>query len=233
MTDSPVSSPPPPSSAIEQIVPTAIQVLTDPRAFFESMPREGGYEAPGIFAAAMLVVYASIFALFALIHFHIGAMLSALILMPIFGAIGLLIGSAVLFFLSRGLGGEASFESSFRITAYSSALAPIAAVASIIPYLPILAEAYGLYIVIVAVITVHKVAEDKAWKILGTAGAVLLLFALWGTFTARRVAPRLEQLNRQLEHSAAELGKAGDGFRQELDRAVQHMDKDAKTRASE
>lgn len=232
MTETTVPPTPPPS-AVEQILPAAVQVVTDPHGFFQTMPREGGYEAPGIFAAAMLFVYAAVFALFALFHMHIVAMLSALILMPIFGAIGLLIGSAILLFLSRALGGEATFESSFRISAYTSALSPIAAVASIVPYLPILVQAYGLYIVIIAVIAVHKVPEQTAWKVLGTAGAILLLFALWTTHGARRMAPRLEELNRRLERNARELDKAGKTLQQEMEKAMQHRSDGAKEEAPE
>ena len=103
----------------------------------------------------------------------------------------------------------------------------------VVSYLPILVQAYGLYIVIIAVIQAHKVDEERAWKVLGAIGAVILLFALWGTFTARRVAPQLDQLNRQLERNAAEMGKAGENFRQEIDKARRKMDRAAKEQAAE
>ncbi len=207
MTDT-TGTPAQPASALEEVLPTVIQVVTDPRGFFESMPREGGYEAPGIFAAIMLVVYGAVFGIFSLFHLHFGGFLLALIVTPIFGAIGLLIGSAILFFLSRALGGETSFESSFRIVAYCSALAPLQAAAALVPYLPLLVQAYAIYVTILAVIAVHKVPEQKAWTVLGGIGAVLLLLAFWGTVAARRVAPRIDEFNRQMQRSAEELGKA-------------------------
>jgi hypothetical protein len=209
------------ASALENVLPTAIEVATDPRSFFSSMPREGGFEAPGIFAAAMLVVYGAILGLFQLVHGHFLGFLFSLILVPLFGAIGLAIGAAIVLFLSRALGGEATFESSFRIVAYSAALMPIVGVALLIPYLPILVQAYQLYILIVAVIAVHKVGEQKAWTVLGGIGALLLFLSLVGTITARRVAPKIDALGAQMQKQAEEMQKAAEKMRQQLEKEQQ------------
>jgi hypothetical protein len=222
MTEAPVP-PRQPGSALEDVLPTAIDVLGDPRGFFSSMPREGGYEAPGIFAAVMLIAYAVLVAVFTLLRLQLVGGLVSLIVMPVVGAIGLLIASAVVLFLSRALGSDATFESSFRIVAYSSALLPIQGVALLIPYLPILVQAYGFYLLIVGVVTVHKVEEQKAWTVLGSIAAVMLVFSLFGTMAARRVAPRIDRLGHDLEKSAQELNRATDKFRRELDRANDQM----------
>ncbi|HUE39541.1 MAG TPA: Yip1 family protein [Candidatus Binatia bacterium] len=222
MTEAPVP-PRQPGSALEDVLPTAIDVLGDPRGFFTSMPREGGYEAPGIFAAVMVVTYAVIVAVFTLLRLQLLGVLMSLIVMPIVAAIGLLIGSAVVLFLSRALGGDASFETSFRIVAYSAALLPIQAIALLIPYLPILVQAYGFYLLIMGVVAVHKVEEQKAWTVLGSVAAVLLVFSLVGTIAARRVAPHIDRIGRDLEKSAAELNRATDKFRRELDHAAEQM----------
>ena len=198
---------------------TAIAVLTDPRAFFGKMPREGGYEAPGTFAGVMLVAYGVILALLALVGFGMHGFFAALLLVPIFGAIGLLIGAAVLLFASRALGGEATFESSFRIVAYSSAVSPIAAAATLIPYLPLLANAYALYLVIVAVITVHRVPEDKAWRILGGIGAVFLVLSLLATIAGRHAERTLEELQPELEKWKQQMEKSA----QDVERATEQM----------
>jgi hypothetical protein len=199
------------------VLPTAIEVLTDPRAFFSTMPRDGGYEAPGIFAGVMLVAYGAIFGLFSLLRLKLLGFVAALVFVPILGAIGLGIGSAVVLFLSRALKGEATFESSFRIVAYSAALLPVVAAAGLVPYLPILVQAYGIYIFIVAVIAVHKVEEQRAWTVLGSLGAVILLLALLSTFTARRVAPKLDRLGHELERSADQLKQAAEEMRRQLE----------------
>ena len=218
-----------PASPLEDVLPTAIEVLGDPRGFFSSMPREGGYEAPGIFAGVMLVAYGAVLALFSLVHLQIVGVLVSLVLMPIFAAIGLAIGAAIVLFLSRALGGDATFESSFRIVAYSCALMPLQAIAMAIPYVPILVQAYGLYIIIVAVIAVHKVDEQRAWTVLGSIGAFLLVLSLLGTLTARRMAPRIDRLGHELEKSADQLNRATDRLQKELDRAAEQMKQQRET----
>jgi hypothetical protein len=202
--------PPPQGSSLEDVLPTVIEVLTDPRAFFSSMPREGGYEAPGLFAIIMLLVNALITGIFALLHLQVLGFAAALIFVPLFGAIGLAIGTIIVLLLSRALRGEATLESSFRIVAYSAALLPLAAIAVVIPYLPILVEAYGIYIFIVAVIAAHKVEEQRAWTVLGGIGAVVLLLALLGTVTSRRVGPKLERLGHELERNAEQLKRSAE-----------------------
>ncbi len=216
VSEPPIAPPPPPEgSPLEDVLPSAIEVLTDPRAFFSTMPRDAGYEAPGIFAGVMLVVYGAIFGLFSLLRLKLLGFIAALIFVPILGAIGLGIGAAVVLFLSRALKGEATFESSFRIVAYSAALLPIAAAAALVPYLPILVQAYGIYILVVAVVAVHKVEEQRAWTVLGSIGAVILLLALLSTFTARRVAPKLDRLGHELERSAEQLKRAAEEMRRQ------------------
>jgi hypothetical protein len=209
------AAPPPQGSSLEDVLPTTIEVLTDPRAFFSSMPREGGYEAPGLFAIVMLLANAVIAGVFALLHLRVVGFVTALIFVPLFGAIGLGIGTIIVLLLSRALRGEATLESSFRIVAYSAALLPLAAIASVIPYLPILVEAYGIYIFIVAVIAVHKVEEQRAWTVLGGIGAVVLLLALLGTVTSRRVGPKLERLGHELERNAEQLKRAAEEMREQ------------------
>jgi hypothetical protein len=210
-------------SPLEDVLPTAVEVVTDPRGFFSSMPREGGYEAPGIFAAIMLFAYGAILAVFSLLHAHLLGIVYSLIVVPLFGAIGLAIGAAIVLFLSRALGGDASFESSFRIMAYAAALLPIAGISLLIPYLPILVQAYQLYIVIVAVIAVHKVAEQKAWTVLGGIGALLLALSLLLTITARRVGPKIDAFGSRMQKQAEEMQKAAEQMRQQLEKQGQQQ----------
>jgi hypothetical protein len=209
---------------------TAIAVLTDPQGFFTKMPREGGYEEPGMFAGVMLVAYGVILALLSLVGIGLHGFFAALILVPILGAIGLLIGSAILMFVSRALGGEATYESSFRIAAYASAVSPIAAIVSVVPYAPILVNAYALYIAIIAVIAVHRVPEDKAWRILGGIGAVLLVLALLATIAGRRaerkmeeLGPELEKWGEQMEKNAEEVERASEEWRKKMEEATENM----------
>lgn len=211
------------ASQLQGTVSSAIRVLTDPRGFFSSLPKEGGYEGPGIFAAVMLIAQGILLALLSLLHIGPGSFFASLLLTPVFGAIGLAVGAAIVMFASRAVGGEATFESSFRIVAYAAAIAPIHAVASIVPYLPILVNAYGLYIAIIALIAVNRVPEQKAWSVFGAVAGVLLLLSLLATISARRAARRLERWEHHLEKSAEELGKASEQWQKQMEKATEQL----------
>lgn len=197
---------------------TALRLLRDPRGFFASLPREGGYEEPAIFAAVMLAAEGIVLAVLSILHLRPGGFFVSLLVAPLLGAIGLGIGAAILLFLSRALAGDATYESSFRIVAYGSVFVPITAIASVVPYLSILVNAYGFYVAILGVIAVNRVSEPKAWKVLGAIAGVLLLMNLVATITTRRVAPKLERWQQHLEKGTRELGKAAEEMRKQIER---------------
>jgi hypothetical protein len=217
--------PPDLAAAVQAAPETAQRVLRDPRVFFAAMPRTGGYEAPGAFAAVMLVGEGAILAVFALLHLRIGGAVAALVATPIVGAIGLAIGAAIILFVSRALGGQATFESSFRIAAYASVIAPIHAAASMIPYLPLLATAYGIYLLIVAITVVHGINEQTSWTVIGGLGALLLLLDLGATMAARHARPAAEELNRRIHDRAEELKRAADQMQREAERMQREADR--------
>ena len=66
-------------------------------------------------------------------------------------------------------------------------------------------------------ITVNRVPEQKAWKILGGIAGVLLLMSLMATITARRVGHKLERWQQHLEKSTEELGKAAEKMKKQLE----------------
>jgi hypothetical protein len=218
-------------SQLQDLVPTATAVLSDPNSFFAAMPKEGGFEAPGAFALAMLVGEGVILALLSLLTFSVGGVFASLVGVPILGGIGLLIGAAIVLFVSRALGAvEPTFESSFRITAYSMVIAPIQAIAHIVPYLSILVSAYGFYLVIIAVIRVHRVEEQKAWRVLGGIAAVLLVLSLLSTMSARRMAskmeamqPQLEDFSRKMHQQAEEMQKSAEKMQKQLESQQQRQ----------
>jgi hypothetical protein len=236
MADSAKEFPKDAASQLQDLVPTATAVLSDPNSFFAAMPREGGLEAPGAFALAMLVAEGAILAVLSLLTFQVGGVFASLIGVPILGGIGLLIGAAIVLFVSGALGGEATFESSFRIVAYATVIAPIQAVAHLVPYLSILVSAYGFYLVIIGVIRVHRVPEQKAWQVLGGIAAVLLLLSLLATMSARRMAskmeamqPELEDFSRKMKQQAEEMQKSAEKMQHELDRQKQRQEERQET----
>ncbi len=184
-------------SQLESVLPTAIGALSDPKSFFAEMPKEGGYEAPAAFALTMLIAEGVILAVLSLVHLYPGGFFLSLIAVPILGFIGIVIGAAILLFLSNALGGQAAFESSFRMVAYGSSIAPILALAQIIPYLPLVVIAYGFYLAIVAVVAVHRVEERRAWQVVGALAAAVLFLAFLVTMSTRRFPSPPDDLSQR------------------------------------
>ena len=195
------------SSRLWASVETATRVLTDPKGFYGTMPKSGGFEEPGLFAGIMLVAGGIVLALFSLVRLQAAGFFASLVLTPVFGAIGLLVGAAILFFLSRALGGQPTFESSFRIAAYASALVPVNAALTAVPFLPLLVSAYGIYIVIVAVIVVSGVPEQRAWTVLGGLGALFLFLSLAATLAVRQIGKTAEHWSKEMDKAAEQMKK--------------------------
>lgn len=212
---------------------TALRVLSDPKAFYAALPREGGLARPATFAGIMLVVTAVIHAVLGLVGLLPFGFIAALFLTPIFGVIGLAIGAVILFLVSKVLGGEPTFESSLRIVCYASAIYPIQAVFNVVPYASLLASAYGMYVVIVGTIAVNRVPEQMGWIVLGGIAVVLILLSLTATIAARRVQPVVDDWSKRLEKSAAEMEKATDEAAPHLQKGAEELGKAAEQWAEE
>ncbi len=197
MTDPEGNFPADAVSQLESVLPTAIGVLSDPKTFFAEMPKVGGYEAPAAFALAMLIAEGVILAVLSLVYLHPGGFFFSLIAAPILGFIAIVIGAAIVLFLANALGGQATLESSFRVVAYGSSIAPILGLAQVIPYLPLVVIAYGFYLAIVAVVAVHQVEERRAWQVLGALAAAVLFLAFLVTMSTRRISSRLDDLGQR------------------------------------
>jgi hypothetical protein len=119
------------------------------------MPRNGGFGAPVGFTVAMVVLCELIYAVGDLeIRGHV--FWPPLILVPIFRVISIVSGAVVVLILARACRGEATFESSFRITAYAGAVLPLAGVTRVLPHafiFSILLAAYSCYLATVGVTT--------------------------------------------------------------------------------
>ena len=85
MADSAKEFPKDAASQLQDLVPTATAVLSDPNTFFAAMPKQGGLEAPGAFALAMLVAEGAILAVLSLLTFQVGGVFASLIGVPILG----------------------------------------------------------------------------------------------------------------------------------------------------
>jgi len=176
---------------MDNFIDTWKKVITSPSAFYESMPKEGGYGEPLKFALINFIVLgigsAIITILYNLIGFNlpsnvsimgtsttiatkitIMSVISDIIVIPIIGIIGLFVSGVILFILFKIVGGSGSYEGTVRILSYSSAVSLLAW----IPLVGILAVLYGIFLDIIGGKSVHNIST------LRSAIAVLLPFVL-------------------------------------------------------
>jgi hypothetical protein len=166
---------------MDTFVDTWKKVITSPSAFYESMPKEGGYSEPLKFAIINFIVLGIGSAIISILYNLIGfsllgnmsmlggstvmateftlmSVISDIIIIPITSIIGLFIFGAILFILFKIVGGAGSYEGTVRILSYSSAVSLLAW----IPLIGMLAGLYGLYLDIVGGTYVHNISTLRS-----------------------------------------------------------------------
>jgi len=197
------------------VIDDAKKVITDPVGFFRSMPTTGGYADPVIFVVVMALLTAVIgflLSVIGLVKFNAivgGAVtIGMVIVVPIVAVIGSFIGAAIMFVIWKLMGSEKDYETAYRCIAYSSAIAPVIAVISLIPYLANLIKAlWGGFLIYTASVEVHKIKNQTAMIVIGILTALNVIIS-FNTERATRhwqsKAKGFEKAAEQLEKSAKE-----------------------------
>src|SRR5690606_29945804 len=124
---------------INKVINDAKSVLTNPAGYYQTMAKSGGFVEPLICIAVMAVAMGVISAIFSLFSSGAGRMLAwgfaAIVILPIGAVIGASIGAAILFVVWKLMGSEESYETAFRCLAAATAVYPVMAILSIIPYI--------------------------------------------------------------------------------------------------
>ncbi len=150
-----------PNDPIAGFTDTWTRVMIDPRAFFEKLPMEGGLQPPLVFASLCLLAGGIEVLLF-------GAGLKGLIGLVILGIVRLFVGAAIFALIAQTLfGGRGDFEATFRVLAYSSAIA----VAIGLPVVKFFAALYGAYLMILGLAKAHSM--DTAHTVVALIAAVV------------------------------------------------------------
>ena len=145
------------------------EVILRPKEFFDVMPTDGGYSNPLFFALVCWVIGGILTAVVRISP-------ASIILFPISALVGLLIVSVILY-LSATLivKGAGTFEGTFRVGSYTSAL-------SVLTWIPIIGPLigiYGIYLLVVGIERVHKLTTREAViAVILPVIVLLLLFAL-------------------------------------------------------
>ncbi|NNN04716.1 MAG: YIP1 family protein [Elusimicrobia bacterium] len=205
---------PQPPAAAKSLVDAAVAVIRSPKNFYAEMPKSGGFGEPLIFLVAMGVVVGLVQAVLGLAGLHPGIGLIAaavsVIMTPILVAVFGFIGAAVLFGIWKLMGSQESYETAYRCAAYSTAIAPINAVLSAVPYVGIaIGTIWGAFVMIEASVETHKIRVEKARLVFGTLAAALIVMSLSAQWASRtlmsRQAAAMQAEGAQMAAASAQL----------------------------
>jgi hypothetical protein len=188
---------------------TARQVVTQPVAFFQSMPTSGGYANPVIFVLVMAAVSGLVMSVYAMFGgstmtqgLGLAGTIFSVFLVPVFVVIGSFFAAIVLFILWKLMGSTGDFQTAYRCLAFSSAILPIVAVASIVPYLgQALHTVWGTLLMIVASQQVHKISRNKALVVFGVLGALSLYSSMSSEYRVRSLGGMASEFKAEFEHT--------------------------------
>ncbi|MFA5632898.1 MAG: YIP1 family protein [Porticoccaceae bacterium] len=200
---------------IHSVINNAKAIITTPATYFQTMPKSGGFANPVIFVAVMAAaagVIAAVLSLFGSSAGMIGAGLSAIILMPIFALIGTFIGAGILFVIWKLMGSPENYETAFRCLASMTAIYPVVALLSIIPYIgTIVGVVWATYLVIEASVAVHGRDRKTSQIVFGIIGVLLLISNVSSEYAARKAVDHLEDMGSMMEEYSRlppdEMGK--------------------------
>ncbi len=199
------------------VIETAKKIVTQPRQFFEQMPKTGGYSEPLIFAVVMGLaagVLAAIFSFFS--SSALGGMsfgIISIILMPIFAVIGCFISGLIMFVIWKLMGSSENYETAVRCVAYSTVIMPLIPIAGLIPYLGTIAiDALWFWLMFLASLGVHKLEQQKSMIVFGVLALIMIMVGISGERTQRQMEDRMSEFNEQMgdlsEMTPEEIGKA-------------------------
>lgn len=189
---------------INKVISDAKSVLTNPAGYYQAMAKSGGFVEPLIFIAVMAVAMGVISAIFSLFSSGAGGMLAwgfaAIVILPIGAVIGAFIGAAILFVVWKLMGSEESYETAFRCLAAATAVYPIMAILSIIPYIgTIIGIAWLSYLMIEASVAVHGRERKTANLVFGIIGALMIISNVSSEYAARQMADSMEDMSNNFE----------------------------------
>lgn len=194
----------------ETVIDTLKRVLTEPSAFYQSMPVSGGYANPAIFVLVMGLLAGLVYMVLGFLGMgpKAGAVVGAfaIIMMPIFAVIGSFIGALLLYVIWKLLGTTLGFEAAYRSLAFSLAIMPVIAVLNAIPYLGQIAQIlWGFWLLVIASQHVHGIGKQKALLVFGIIGFIMLWMNLSAEYTARKFQHAMQDWGSKVESSGEQI----------------------------
>ena len=164
------------------VVSSFIDVVFRPGSFYSTMSRRGGFGEP----ISFFLIFSSIGLLINIIGTSLMFGNPSLSYVPVlFVALeaGLFVGSFVaallLHIVWKALGSRESYETSYRVFAYSAAISPFTSIIAFIPDVGIaIAMVWVFILLIIASSRVHNVKQSVAFAVWGIVGALMIVLTL-------------------------------------------------------
>lgn len=169
----------------------ASDVIARPAEFFAEMPGEGGLWRATVFAVVMGFVAG-------ILGFVLGVLpaFRSTFTTPLAAFASTVVGMFLVHVLAMLAGGRGTLDASYRLAAYLMVFLPLVVVASVLPYLNIAMAGYGVYALVMGVISVHQLEERRAWSVFGGVGVLGLLAFLVSSVGGSEPSDVLDELRR-------------------------------------
>ena len=210
------------------------------------MPKTGGFLEPLVFVVIMGLVAGVIHVLLNFIGLGQAAgMMSGfgvIIVLPIAAAVGSFVGAAILFVIWKLMGSQENYETAYRCGAYLSALAPVTAIISAVPYAGgMINMAIYIYFLVTASIYVHHLPSQKAWLVFGIIGVILALMTVYAEYKTRNMGSEMEKWRRmggddmrqEYRESTKDAEKSADEMRKQAERMTQEYEQQRRLQEKE
>ena len=224
---------------------TAVNVVTKPAEFFQSMPKTGGFLEPLVFVVIMGLVSGVLQAILSMVglgygHGMMGGF-GTIIFMPIAFAIGSFIGAAILFVVWKLMGSQEDYETAYRCCAYLAALSPITSILGYIPYAGILINmAIFAYYTVAASVHVHQIPSQKAWLVFGILTVIFALLGLSAEYRGRQMAAHMgpwsgmdRQSADEFRRSVRDAGQNADEMRKQAEKMAREYEQQRRLQEQE
>ncbi len=206
------------------------QVLTQPRSFFQNMPKTGGYGDPLLYFAVIGLLDGLILWLLNLFGLNSGVVpastsLFGAFMMVVMAPLGGVVAAFFAYLLWRLLGSRLGYETAFRCLAFISSIGPVVMLLRVVPYLGTTVNVlWGGWLLYIASVEVHALAQSRVKSAIAVLVLVLLLMGLQGERNGRRMQARIAGFGGQLQglegKTPEQMGQAMGEFLKGLENGV-------------
>lgn len=194
---------------LSKVINDALAVIRQPVEYYRSMPKSGGFAEPLIFVVVMAVAAAIIFSVFSLFGGgrFAAAGIASLIFIPVMMLIWSFISAGIMFIIWKLMGSTENYETAYRCVASATAIFPITAVLSLIPYIgSIIGVVWGMYLMVIASVEVHGRERQTALIVFGILGFIAVIMNIGSEKAARQMEKHMGQFEEQMGKTMEEMG---------------------------